>query len=317
MRSVAFALAFLAATPALAQEPDTTDWHRYVPLAVGNAWQHQVERGTLPYPIETYFVVAEIVGTREVDGQTYFEVVECFRAADDPEPCLTSGPHTLVRYDEETASVVARVETGGTTTHVPWSYYPCGLDAPSGFDITVSCPDGEVYVWPYVLWDLYPEYWLLDGELPGTVKEKHYSTLASAVTVASDVGLVRAGFGDPGCSECINLIYARLDGVEYGEQAVMVRNEEGAPQTPASLTVSPNPLRSAATLRFALAAPEQLTLEVYDVRGRLVRTDALDALGSGEHAVRFEAGDLPPGAYRLRLTGDGGFVAARGVIVLP
>jgi hypothetical protein len=261
-------------------------------------------------------MVAEVVGTTEVDGQTYFEVVDCYRAEDDPEPCLTSGPRTLVRYDEETASVAARIEVGGEITHRPWGYYPCGLDAPSGPDITVQCPDGELQEW-HVGWEVYPDYPLLDGELKGGVTVKGFGTLVSGVTVVSDAGMVNAGIGDPGCFECVWLIYARLNGVEYGEPAVVVGNEGEAPQAPASLTVFPNPLRGAATLSFALAAPERLTLEVFDVRGRRVRTDALGMRGAGAHDLRFEAGDLRPGAYRLRLSGDGGFEAARGVIVLP
>jgi hypothetical protein len=243
-------------------------------------------------------------------------VVECSRDDGDPQPCYASGQRALIRYDEETASIAERVEGGGAVTHRPWSYYPCGLDAPFGQAIIVGCPGEELQTWASIGGEHYTSYPLLDGLLSGSITEKVYVTLASGVTVLTDVGVLSAGSGDPGCSTCIGLIYARLDGVEYGEQAIVVGREQMAPPAAHGLTVSPNPLRDAATLRFALAAPERLTLDVFDVRGRHVRTVALGAHGAGALAVRFEAGDLPAGAYQLRVQGDGGFEASRGVIVL-
>ena len=47
--------------------PDTTDWRRYFPLAVGNQWQYRVDRFVeLDYDHGTV-----IVGTTEVDGESY------------------------------------------------------------------------------------------------------------------------------------------------------------------------------------------------------------------------------------------------------
>ena len=93
-------------------------------------------------------------------------------------------------------------------------------------------------------------------------------------------------------------------------------SEPGEPDAAAVLTVAPNPLREAARLGFALDRPEALTLAVFDAQGRLVRTESLGARGAGRQSVAFETGALPAGAYVLRLTGDGGFEASRGVIVL-
>jgi hypothetical protein len=315
MRAPLAVITLLLALPALAQEPDSTDWHRYAPLAVGNEWQYRVLTEFFPHTSVSY-TVAVVLGTKEVDGQTYFEVLECFRAEDDPTPCSTSEPRTLVRYDEETASVAERVEAGGTVVHRPWGYYPCGLDAPFGMDVTTTCPDGTQQVWSFVTGEPFQPRTSADHSLRGGGMIKTYGTLVSGVVVETDRGMTAYGSGDPGCTTCVELIYSRIDGVENGTPVITVGREDVAPPERSALAVSPNPLRDVATLRFGLDAPARLTLEVYDVRGRLVRTVALGAREAGAHALRFEAGGLPPGAYRLRLLGDGGFEATRGVIVL-
>jgi hypothetical protein len=62
MRLATLALVLPLATPAAAQEPepDTTDWHRYLPLEVGNAWQYRVEQVVFPFTYVSY-TAAEIL----------------------------------------------------------------------------------------------------------------------------------------------------------------------------------------------------------------------------------------------------------------
>jgi hypothetical protein len=73
---------------------------------------------------------------------------------------------------------------------------------------------------------------------------------------------------------------------------------------------SPNPSRGDVALRFALARPAAVTLEVFDVAGRRVaRLLASDPLASGEHAVRWTP--AAPGVYFYRLRGEGQAAAGR------
>jgi subtilisin family serine protease len=83
---------------------------------------------------------------------------------------------------------------------------------------------------------------------------------------------------------------------------------EPAPATiDVPLIVTPNPARSAATLRFSLPGAGWVAVHVYDVAGRHVRTLADGARSAGTHAVTWDAlGDrgtpAPPGVYFLRVS---------------
>lgn len=64
----------------------------------------------------------------------------------------------------------------------------------------------------------------------------------------------------------------------------------------------PNPFNPSTQIAFALPAPGAVTLSVYDLRGRLVRTVlAGDRYAAGHHRVRFDAGSLASGLYLYRL----------------
>ena len=62
----------------------------------------------------------------------------------------------------------------------------------------------------------------------------------------------------------------------------------------------PNPFSERTTLTFNLPERETISLRVYDVLGRRVRTLASGELAAGEHRFALEAGDLPSGVYVVR-----------------
>jgi hypothetical protein len=65
----------------------------------------------------------------------------------------------------------------------------------------------------------------------------------------------------------------------------------------------PNPFNPTTTIRFEVAQPMNLSLSVYDVNGRLVRTLANGAYTAGTYNVNFDGSDLASGLYFARLTG--------------
>ena len=300
-----------ATAPALAQTtPDTTDWHRYAPLRVGNVWQYYEQIEYPPVPgFEGYYQAYEVVGDTVVDGQTWFVVLACRRAVEDPPACTPE--QVLYRLDEEDARLLSAEPRGDT-----WAHYPCRLDAPFTDEVVeLDCGDGttlEAWVHGEV-----QEGWEIGGDpVPGTFVVKRYDWMAYGYQVVSDVGLTSGCVGDPGCAYSLYLDYARLDGVEYGTPRIIIPNEPGTPAPPPpALTVAPNPLRGHATLSLALDVPQALALSVYDVRGRLLDTRPFGTHPAGLLSLRFDAAALAPGLYLLRLTGDAGFSASRGVIV--
>jgi len=65
----------------------------------------------------------------------------------------------------------------------------------------------------------------------------------------------------------------------------------------------PNPARGDLMVSFSLPGPEPATLELFDLRGRLVARRGVGALGTGRHRVTLTDGrELPVGVYLVRLT---------------
>jgi agmatine/peptidylarginine deiminase len=72
----------------------------------------------------------------------------------------------------------------------------------------------------------------------------------------------------------------------------------------------PNPFRSSTTFEFALKYPDVVHLDVYDVRGRLVRKLTSEMWDAGSHRIDWdgrdaEGHDVPAGMYYFRLRAAG------------
>ncbi|MEA3432421.1 MAG: C25 family cysteine peptidase [candidate division WOR-3 bacterium] len=71
-----------------------------------------------------------------------------------------------------------------------------------------------------------------------------------------------------------------------------------------SLSLYPNPARNDMTIRFGIPREERVSLKVYDVSGREVKTLVDDRLEAGYHTIRLESRNLPSGIYFARLITD-------------
>ena len=102
---------------------------------------------------------------------------------------------------------------------------------------------------------------------------------------------------------------------EYVQQNA-TPTEPGAAGGAVTLLASrPNPVRTTAEIRFALAEPADVTLAVYDALGRQVSVLAEGFRPAGEHAVPFSAAGLPSGVYVYRLVAGSASQSQRLVVV--
>ncbi len=76
----------------------------------------------------------------------------------------------------------------------------------------------------------------------------------------------------------------------------------GVPERFALIGNYPNPFNPSTTIKFVLPQTSDVTLEVFDVLGRRVATQALGVQQPGEHTVQFNAARLASGMYNYRLT---------------
>lgn len=78
---------------------------------------------------------------------------------------------------------------------------------------------------------------------------------------------------------------------------------------------TPNPFVDETTLRFSLAAPMPVTLNVYDIVGRLVDRGVAGVLPAGAHAYVFRADGLRTGVYVARLVTPAGVISRSMMLV--
>jgi hypothetical protein len=82
------------------------------------------------------------------------------------------------------------------------------------------------------------------------------------------------------------------------------------------LHVGPNPFATSTDIYFQLARRQPVTLRIYDVSGRAVRTlRERDFEGPGLQRMRFDRRGLPSGLYFARLEADGSSVAGKIVLL--
>ncbi len=68
-----------------------------------------------------------------------------------------------------------------------------------------------------------------------------------------------------------------------------------------SLSLYPNPARNDMTIRFGIPREEKVSLRIYDVSGREVKTLVDGRLEAGYHTIRLDSKNLPSGIYFARL----------------
>jgi len=77
----------------------------------------------------------------------------------------------------------------------------------------------------------------------------------------------------------------------------------------------PNPFNPATTIEFSLAKTSFVSLKVYNLLGKEIRTLVNERQSAGAHSIVFEAGELPSGLYLYSIqTGD--FVETRKMLLV-
>ncbi len=104
------------------------------------------------------------------------------------------------------------------------------------------------------------------------------------------------------------------DRLYFYENPGATTNAEAPPAVDFSVALFPNPARESATVRFSLAAPSDVSVRVFDARGRLVATLADGQRPAGEHTLALSTRGLASGSYVVRL--DAGGVAASRTLTL-
>ena len=70
--------------------------------------------------------------------------------------------------------------------------------------------------------------------------------------------------------------------------------------TPVLLNAFPNPARHSFNIEFEIPASERVTLDMYNIHGKVITTLVNQEVSPGRHLRSFDIADLPGGIYILR-----------------
>lgn len=78
---------------------------------------------------------------------------------------------------------------------------------------------------------------------------------------------------------------------------------------------TPNPARESIMIDYSIAGGEQVSLELYNASGKLLKTVDEGMVEPGDHTIRLDVKDLPSGAYSYTLRA-GGYTSSRQMTVV-
>jgi len=67
----------------------------------------------------------------------------------------------------------------------------------------------------------------------------------------------------------------------------------------------PNPFNSSTSIHYSIGEPSFITIEIYDIIGRLQDIPVSGVMPAGDHSIIWDAGGSASGIYYYRLNGDG------------
>ncbi len=99
------------------------------------------------------------------------------------------------------------------------------------------------------------------------------------------IGLTRVGFD--------TLLYARVDGVEFGTPVSVEATDEQSQNQPDefSLTVYPNPAKSQSTVFLDNLPAQELEISIFNILGQKIRSFGLQSVFKGIHQIKWDGRD--------------------------
>ncbi|MCH8247816.1 MAG: T9SS type A sorting domain-containing protein [Bacteroidetes bacterium] len=288
---------------------DTLDWHRYYPLAIGDTWEYEVMEGE---PLRVH----RIIGDSLASNHHYF-LMEIITWNFDYSDGGTWRDTLFVRYSE-VGGIFRLPSPEADTVATPqnmgfWDGSRGYYDLRTAFGDSVYYSTGvEDY---YVTSGGYQESVGIGGQTYIPAALKHFNGGVMWETYAADIGLLRS----------INLFgpvitYAKVSEVEYGVSRIptAIADEAPLPDRFAIEAIYPNPINDRATIRYRLPEPQEITLEIFDVIGRKMSTEALTAMSAGIHVYEFHTANeiWATGVYFVRLVTRDGQQSVRPMILI-
>ena len=271
----------------------------YFPLKVGNMWQYKVDNRDLYFGNwSTYETVEVLNDTVLANGKTYYYVTGF---GDNAYPMA----HGLIRFDTLSQCLFHSCETNRfeyCDENNEFSFY--NFDLPDSAQIFYFCPESCCCFAQYQF-GFGPV-----GNLPDSADFKSFGFCPGGVgvgfTFSKNYGVSAWSIGEGGSSAYAKLIYAKINGLEFGEYyETHVESKPVVTNTDFQLDQNyPNPFNSSTTIYYTINKPGKVRLQVYNSAGQVVKTLFDEYRNSGRYSVNFNAQNLPSGVYFYQLKSD-------------
>ena len=241
-----------------ARSQSTDSAYSFYPLHVGDVWEYHWGNYIANPPLHLYYQKTEITGdTLMQNGLRYFAV-------------------KVTNVDQATSYVSFQ---------------------------RIDSADGYVHQWydsthepAVVLLNLRSMAAKPDTILGIPTQERKSGMVDASVTLAYGFGIVAQTESGSGWPYRSVIIYARVNGTQFGTP-LSVESPRPNPTQFLLCQNFPNPFNPTTTIRFNLANSTYVTLKMFDVLGRELRTLAAGNLNPGMHEFIFNASGLPSGIY--------------------
>lgn len=113
----------------------------------------------------------------------------------------------------------------------------------------------------------------------------------------------KGGTADIQVIESMDMIHAQ-ETIECENSAAVTSVDDAIANSHLNaLSVTPNPFKEAINLNINAGENDDLTIQLFDVKGQLIKTENAN-ISAGENGLRFEASELPSGLYLLEIKGQ-------------
>lgn len=276
---------------------------KYLPLRTGNFWQFEsmehlprTSGDTTIYAVESIEITGD---TLMPNGQSYFifdtSQLQFYNGF--PEYVrIDSMQHRVMVYD--TLDRYITTEPSEIDSETVW--FNLGTEFPPGTDTTYSFPDNIEY---HIFSGIAPL-----GNIQDSVRTQIYNWYEggqNTISLAKNIGFSEIDWGELGFDIFRTLIYARINGQEYGRISG-TETKSTIPKKIQLLQNYPNPFNPSTTIQYDLPKAAEVSLRIYNLQGQLITTLFDNTQPAGYHQVLWDGTDqfqkpVASGVYFCRM----------------
>jgi len=103
----------------------------------------------------------------------------------------------------------------------------------------------------------------------------------------------------------MDLVYARIEGIEYGQPVnIPAMRNSNIINSVILYPNYPNPFNLETTISFYIDTPQNVELSIYSIEGQLIEKVLLSKMNQGHHKLKWKGDNLSSGVYIYQLRAD-------------